>query len=158
MRRALSILAGVAAATSLSFGLFGCGGGGKAAAPGSTTVPQALWLGQARDWLGTHGGDLSAISTSAKNLGDAAKAGNAQSTQFAVTRFMTAVGRADGNLPANAFGQDLHGVFVDYVVALGTIQKGLIKNDQRTFKAGSDELAAAVNRFAAITDRLKQSP
>jgi hypothetical protein len=167
MRRALTPAVGMIIAATVSVSLLGCGGGSRAAAPAAstttapdttTTIPQALWLGQARDWLAAHGSDLTAISTSAQNLGQAAKAGNGQLTEIAITQFQTAVGKADGDLPANAFGQELHSIFVDYITALATINKGLRNNDQATYKAGSDQLAAAVTKFATISTRLKETP
>ena len=141
--------------------LSGCTSGSSSkppASPTTTTIPEALWLGQARVWLAAHGSDLSAISEAAQRLGDAAKAGNGTLTQSAVTQFLIQVGQADGNLPTNAFGQDMHHVFIDYATSLAQIRKGLLNNDQATYKAGSDALAAAVKEFATITTRMKASP
>lgn len=139
--------------------LIGCSSGhAKASAPTTTTVPEALWIGQAKVWLSAHGNDLNAISGAAKDLGDAAKAGSGNLTQTAITQFMVQVGQADGDLPANAFGHDMHPVFVDYVTALQMIRKGLLNNDQGTYRAGSDALAAAVAKFGTLTNRMKATP
>jgi hypothetical protein len=162
MQKAVRVMTGVALAGAMT--LSGCtssthnAASSSVATSTSTTVPEALWSGEARAWLAAHGSDLKAISTWAKNLGDAAKAGNGRLTQLAATQFLIAVGRADDDLPNNAFGQDLHAVFVDYAAALALIRKGLINNDQKRYRAGTDALAAAVQKFAAITNRLKESP
>jgi hypothetical protein len=158
MEKAGRVLAAAAVVATLSIGLTSCGSGPSASSTTTTALPEALWLGQARVWLAAHGSDLTAISAAAKNLGDAAKAGSAQLTEIAVSQFLIAVGRADGDLPANGFGHDLHKVFVDYVTALSTIRKGVLKGDQATYKTGSNELAAAVAEFGRITARLKGSP
>jgi hypothetical protein len=123
----------------------------------STTAPEALWVGQGRAWVGRHSADLKAISTWAKNLGDAAKGGNAQLVQTAATQFLIAVGQADDDLPDNAFGHDLHGVFVDYAAALALVRKGLINGDSARYRAGITALAAAVDKFGLISNRLKAS-
>ena len=121
----------------------------------TTTVPAALFAGQGRDWLLAHGGDLTLISTWAKDLADAVQARNARLADLAVREMMIQVGRADGNLPANAFGTQLHQVFLAYIAALNQIETGLVKNDQATFRAGTAALAAAVAQFTTITNLLK---
>ena len=136
----------------------GCGGGKSSKASTTTTIPEALWQGQARAYVAAHGDDLKGISDAAQNLANAAKGNNTTLSQIAVTQFLTKVGEAEGNLPANAFGQDLHKVFVAYVTALGNIRNGIANNDQKLYKQGSDELSAAVASFGAITNRIKASP
>jgi hypothetical protein len=135
----------------------GCGGG-KSSKASTTTIPEALWQGQARAYVAAHGDDLKAISEAAKNLADAAGANNSQLSQVAVSQFLLKVSQAEGDLPTNAFGQDLHKVFVAYVTALSDVRKGISNNDQRVYKQGSDELSAAVAQFGAVTNRIKASP
>ncbi|HWW52660.1 MAG TPA: hypothetical protein VNY84_02750 [Acidimicrobiales bacterium] len=147
---------GAAAAVAV-MALVSCSGGASTPATTTTTIPQALWLGQANVWLGAHSSSLKDISDAAKNLGDAAKAGNGNLAQIAVTQFLTKVGEADGTLPDNAFGHDLHSVFIEYVSALATIRKGIVDNNQTTFKAGTDALAKAVADFGVITTRMNAS-
>lgn len=161
MRRRWPDIIGTATATLaivvLSVVLGACGGGGHSSSS-PTTVPEALWLGQARVWVAAHGPDLTAISDAAKNLGDAAKSGNSNLSQIAATQFLVKVGQADGDLPTNDFGHDLHKVFIAYASALAMIRNGIVKNDQRLYKQGSDALAAAVKQFGAITARMNASP
>ena len=152
-------------AVGVVLGLCGCGSSTHVAAPSTTvpattttTLPEALWLGQAKVWFGAHGTDLKGVSAWAKRLGEAAKIGNARLAQIAVQGMLIDVGRADGDLPANAFGQDLHQIFVEYVTALNEIRTGILKNDQRSFKTGSDALAVAVAHFGVLANRLKASP
>ena len=133
-----------------------CSGGSSSNA--TTTIPQALWLGQANVWLSGHSSTLKDISTAAQNLGDAAKQNAGGLVQIAVTQFLTKVGVADGTLPDNAFGHDMHAIFEEYVAALTTIRKGLQNNDQKMFKTGSDALAKAVADFGALTTRMNASP
>ena len=87
----------------------GCGGG-KSSKASTTTIPEALWQGQARAYVAAHGDDLKGISDAAQNLANAAKGNNTTLSQIAATQFLTKVGQAEGNLPTNAFGQDLHKV------------------------------------------------
>jgi hypothetical protein len=131
-----------------------CSGSTPTKATTTTTIPQALWLGQANVWFSAHSTSLKDISDAAQNLGDAAKQDNTNLAQIAVAQMLTKVGEADGTLPDNAFGHDMHAVFVEYVSALGTIRKGILNNDQTTFKAGTDALAKAVTDFGKITTRM----
>jgi hypothetical protein len=132
----------------------GCGGGTHSSAPPATTVPEALWVGQAKVWLAVHGRDLRDISTSVKSLGEAVTAHDRPRAKAALSQFLVKVGKADGDLPANAFGRDLHAVFVEYAAAGGMIREGILKTDQPTYAAGVDALAAAVAKFGAITTRI----
>lgn len=155
--RSTAILAAVAAA--LAAGGIGVAIGQQfaptptplAAATTTTSVPESLYLGQARDWVEQHGEDLTLISTWARNLGAAARAHDGRLVNLAIAEMLLQVGRADGDLPANAFGARLHGVFVQYVAALNQIRRGLAHGDQGEFHAGSDALARAVQQFGAAT-------
>ena len=154
--RAAAVIAAIAAL----LGCVGCSGSGSShpARPAptttSTSIPEALWLGQSDVWLRDHASSLKAISDAAKNLGDSAKAQNNNLAQIAVTQFLTTVGEADGTLPSNAFGHDMHAVFVEYANALITIRRGIVASDQIVFKQGADALAVAVADFGRITSRL----
>lgn len=123
-----------------------------------TTVPAALFVGQGRAWVNAHGEDLTLISTWAKNLADAAKVNNSRLAALAAQEMLIQVGRADGDLPANAFGAAMHQVFTEYVTALNEIHAGLVKSDVATYRAGSQALAHAVQSFSALTARLKVTP
>jgi hypothetical protein len=121
----------------------------------TTTIPRTLYVGQGRDWILAHGEDLTLISTWARNLGDAASAHDAKLVNLAIAEMLLQVGRADGDLPANAFGSRLHSVFLQYVTALNTIRRGLHDGSQTEFQRGSTELANAVQQFGAATAGLR---
>jgi hypothetical protein len=144
----------VAVIATAALVLTGCSTSAKTTAPTTTTLPESLWVGQADVWLTAHSSTLTDISAAAKNLGDAAKADESTLTEIAAEEMEVKVGLADGTLPDNAFGHDMHKVFVEYADALEMIRSGILKNNEVMFKAGSNALANAVTDFAAITTRM----
>jgi hypothetical protein len=137
----------------------GCGSSSHAAlpsAPSTTAVAPAVWAQQAKSWLAVHASDLTAISTSASNLARAVKAGKANGADEAISQFVGSVGHADVNLPKNAFGEQLHQIFIAYVVALTSLRKGLANNNQAEFQSGSVALSSAVARFTTVTKQIEQ--
>jgi hypothetical protein len=162
VRRSTAVLVAVAAAVAaagigLAVGSQVAPAGARGAVATTTSsVPESLYVGQGRDWLAQHGEDLTLISTWARYLGDAARANNARLVNLAITEMLTQVRRASADLPTNAFGERLHGIFQSYVDALYQLRGGLAHGDQHEIRAGGAALALAVQQFGAATAGLQQ--
>lgn len=120
-----------------------------------TPVTEDEWRAQAATWLAVHGSDLTDVSGAAKTFGSALQARDVKMTVTAINSFLSKVAKTDGDLPANAFGHDLHEVMNDYIGALSILRQGVVGNDQHSLVAGSNALSVAVAKFGVISARVQ---
>lgn len=159
-RSAPRVLAAALLGLCLLTAVVGCGRStpthlaAKPPSTAGTTAAPTTWGEQARSWLAAHAADLTAISASADNLGQTVKAGKTDKVDAAIAQFVAAVGHADVDLPKNAFGQQVHQIFISYVVALTSLRNGITNNDKAEFQSGSVALSSAVAQFSTVTKKI----